>query len=105
MFVTARFLVSDYDMWKAAFDAHVDARIRHGAVGHCVLRAEDNPNALTLILEFTSRGGAISLFEHNVSTLQAIRRGGVEGGPHHLKWQVNYLEELDAADYTTLPYG
>jgi hypothetical protein len=105
MFVIERFRVAEFDTWKAAFDDHVDSRIRHGAIGHRVLRDEDNPNAVTVVLEFASRGGAISLEKYDVSLLDAIRRGGITGGPHQLSRRVDYLDVADAADYTTWPYS
>ena len=105
MFVIARFRISDYNTWKAAFDDHVEARIRHGAKGHRVFRIEDDENALTVMVEFASHGGAVGLVRDDVSILGAIRRGGVEGGPHHVKWQLDYVNEVDVADYATLPFS
>jgi hypothetical protein len=105
VFVIARFRIADYDTWKAAFDDHVEARIRHGAIGHRIFRVEDDENALTVMVEFTSRGGAVGLTRDDFSTLSAIRRGGVEGGPHDVKWQLDYVDQVDVADYTTLPFS
>lgn len=105
MFVLLRIRVRDYEVWKSVFDGRADARIRHGALGHRVLRDDDDPNALTLILELASSGGAISLVEYDVSTLAALGDGGVEGGPHRPAWQIDYLEEADAADYSVRPAG
>jgi hypothetical protein len=104
VFVIARFRVADYDLWKPVFDEHVDARIRHGAKGHRVFRADEDGNALTVILEFASRGGAEGFTKHNVSLLCALDRAGVEGGAHGGKWQFDVIEEVDAADYTVWPY-
>jgi hypothetical protein len=105
VFVIARFRIADYDTWKAAFDDHVEARIRHGAIGHRVFRVEGDENALTVMVEFTSHGGAVGLIRDDVSTLDAIRRGGVEGGPHDVKWQLDYVDQVDVADYSTLPFS
>jgi len=105
MFAFIRLRVADYETWKTGFDEHVEARIRNGCVGHRVFRDEDDANALTLMLEFTSRGGATSLLEDDVTLLSAIRDEGVEGGPHNLKWQIDYVDQADAADYTTWPYA
>jgi hypothetical protein len=88
MFAIANFRVADYDTWKRAFDGHVDARIRHGATGHRVFRAEEDGKALTVMIEVTSRGGAEGLMKYDVSLLRALDRGGVEGCPHGGKWQV-----------------
>jgi hypothetical protein len=98
LYILARFRVADYAVWKAAFDGHVDARFRHGALGHRVFRSEDDENALTVLIELTSRGGALGLTE-GVSTLCAIAEGGVEGGPHGGQWHIDYLDEVDSSDY------
>jgi hypothetical protein len=105
MFVIERFRVLDYGTWKAAFDDHVEARVRHGGVGHRVFVAENDAKAVTVMLEFASHGGAISLEKYDVSLLDAIRRGGVVGGPHHLQRKVDYLEVADERDYTAWPYA
>ena len=36
--LAVRHTVQDFDVWKAAFDAHAAARRGHGATGHRVLR-------------------------------------------------------------------
>jgi len=56
------------------------------------------------VIEFTSRGGAEGLTEYDVSVLCAIDRGGVEGGAHGGRWQIDYVDEVDAADYTAWPH-
>jgi len=104
MFVIERFRVLDYERWKAAFDDHVEARIRRGAVGHRVFLAEGNEKAVTVMLEFTSSREAISLENYDVSLFDAIRRGGVAENPYHLQRQVEYLDVADVADYTAWPY-
>lgn len=104
MFVIERFQVLDYERWKGAFDDHLEARIRHGAVGHRVLLAEDNEKAVTVMLEFASSREASSLEHYDVSLFDAIRRGGVAESPNHLQRQVEYLDVADVADYTAWPY-
>src|SRR5262245_16627486 len=92
--VLVRLRVEDYEAWKAVFDGHEEARVRHGCVGHRILRDADDALALTVLLEFTSPGGANG-FGHDISLLQAMRAGGVEGGPHGHQYEIDYLEELD----------
>jgi hypothetical protein len=104
VFLIARCRVAEYGTWKRVFDEHVDARIRHGARGHRVFRNEEDENALTIMIEFTSRGGAEGLAENDISVMTAIDRSGVEGGPHGGEWQIEYLDEVDAADYAAWPY-
>jgi hypothetical protein len=98
--VIVRFHVDDYDVWKAAFDAHEDARLRHGGIGHRILRGAEDRLALTVLLDFASAGGAYGLTWADVSLLCALRAGGVEGGPHGGRYDIGYLEEVDAvAEY------
>jgi hypothetical protein len=95
MVVLARFRVLDYETWKEAFDGHEEARVRHGGVGHRILRAADDGAALTVLLEFVSAGGAIRFTRDDVTLLCAIRDGGVEGGPHGGRYTFDYLEEIE----------
>jgi hypothetical protein len=104
VFLLARFRIADYETWKAAFDDEAETRIRHGAKGHRVFRGEEDENALTVLIEFASRGGAVSLAEDDVSVLYTIRRADIEGGPHGGKWQIDYLDEVDTANYEDWPY-
>jgi hypothetical protein len=104
MFVIERFQVLDYGRWKAAFDDHVGARTRHGAIGHRIFRGETDEKAVTAMLEFASSREAISLENYDASLLDAIRRGGIAEVPYHLQRNVEYLEVVDAADYTAWPY-
>lgn len=102
MFVIARSRIADYDTWKRAFDTQVDARIRHGARGHHVFRADPDGKELTVMIEVASYGGAVGLMKYDVAHLRAIERG-VEGGPHRGNWRIDYLDEAETADYTESP--
>lgn len=100
MFVIARSRIADYDTWKRAFDTQVDARIRHGARGHHVFRAEQDGKELTVMIEVASYGGAAGLMNYDVAHLRAMERGRVEGCPHGSHWRIDYLDEVETADYT-----
>lgn len=47
--------VRDYDDWKAVFDAGEPLRVGHGCTGHEIHRGVDDPNQLTIFLDFPSR--------------------------------------------------
>ncbi len=47
--------VRDYDDWKAVFDSGESVRVSHRCTGHDIYRDADDPNQLTLFLEFPSR--------------------------------------------------
>ena len=93
--VLFRFRVAEYEAWKAVFDGHEEARVRHGGVGHRVLRDAEDALALTVLVEFASLGGATGFVE-DVSLAYALGAGGVEGGAHGGRYHVDILEELDA---------
>jgi hypothetical protein len=103
VFVIARFRVADYETWKAAFDDHVEARIRHGAIGHRVFRVETRTHSQSW--SSSPRTEERRVIRDDVSTLHAICRGGVEGGPHDVEWQLDYVDQVDVADYSTLPFS
>jgi hypothetical protein len=92
--VHVRLRVHDYESWKAVFDGHEEARVRHGGVGHRILRDAHDPSALTILLEFTSLGGATG-FAQDISLSYALRASGVEGGPHGGAYHIDCLEELE----------
>src|SRR5215831_19126315 len=54
-----RFRTVDFTDWKAAFDDHEGARVRHGALGHQISRSVNDPHEFLAVVPFTSRGGAI----------------------------------------------
>ena len=97
--VLFRFRVHEYEAWKAVFDGHEEARVRHGGVGHRILRDAQDALALTVLVEFASLGGATG-FVNDISLIYALGASGVEGGAHGGRYHVDYLEELDTvAEY------
>lgn len=53
--------VADYERWKATFDADPMGRAASGVRRHRVLRSADDPNHVTIDLEFDARDGAAAL--------------------------------------------
>lgn len=100
MFVIARSRIGDYDGWKRAFDGEVDARIRHGARGHQVFRGERDGNELAVMIEVASSGGAEWLMKYDIAHLRAMDRGHLERRPPGGNWRIDYLDEIETADYT-----
>jgi hypothetical protein len=47
--------VRDYDDWKPVFESGEAVRAGHGCTGHEIYRGVDDPNQLTIFLEFPSR--------------------------------------------------
>jgi uncharacterized protein (DUF1330 family) len=75
--LAVRHSVSDYDTWKAVFDAHGGARQSHGATGHRVLR---DGNDLLVLVEFPDADAARS-FQSDATLRLALSEAGIQGAP------------------------
>jgi hypothetical protein len=93
-----RFRAADFESWKEAFDAQVDVRRKHGATGHRILRALDDPNDFEACVGFTSVGGARAYME-DVNRFELQRQAGMEDGHHRVQWDEALRETIDAAVY------
>jgi hypothetical protein len=61
--------ITDYDVWKQAFDRFAPARANAGVRGCAIRLPADDPKFLTLDLEFDTASGArafAAFLEHNV---------------------------------------
>lgn len=85
--------VADYDKWFAVFDRHGEVRRRHGATGHVVTRAVDDPNSIVIVNDFATLAGA-QAFAADPSLPEAMHDAGVDGPP-----QVWITEEASAVAY------
>jgi hypothetical protein len=93
-----RFRGGDFETWKAAFDEHEPARMKHGATGHWIARSIDDPNEFIGIVEFTSRGGARA-YATDVDRLQVQHALMFQGGPHQKTWDEGIHETVAAVRY------
>lgn len=59
--------ITDYDIWRAAFDRLGDARRRAGVIAGCVSRPVDDPNYIVVNLDFDSAERATA-FLHFLET-------------------------------------
>jgi hypothetical protein len=83
--------VRDFAAWKPVFDAHQVVREQHGATRHWVYQAVDDPNDVTVAVEFPTADDA-NAFAAEPSLAEANRRAGVEGQPGvHLRTEVESL--------------
>jgi hypothetical protein len=85
--------VVDYDRWFPVFTEHQAVRQSHGATGHSVNRAVEDPNTIVIVNDFATAEGARA-FMQDPSLPAAMERGGVDGAP-----QVWLVEEADAKQY------
>jgi hypothetical protein len=93
-----RFRGGDFDTRKAAFEAHKQVGVRHGAVGHWIARSIDDPNDVVGVVEFTSRGGARG-YLMDVDRVEVQRTVMIEGGPHNRTWEEAIYETIDHVAY------
>ena len=73
--------VTDYDTWKAAFDAHAPARRNAGIIAAHINRHADDPNRLSVYLAGAD-AGPIEEFLSSPGLAKAMREAGVKGPPH-----------------------
>ena len=53
-----RATLAEFDEWKAAFEENHAAREEHGSRGYHLLRDADDPNRVTVLLEFDTLANA-----------------------------------------------
>ena len=82
--------VTDYDAWRPLFDEHSAVRDAHGCRSTAVFRSVDDPNAVTVIMEYPSVADA-QAFGADPSLKDAMANGGVVGAP-----QISLLESTEA---------
>jgi len=75
--------VADYDVWKAAFDAHEGARREGGFVMHNLHRNDENPNEVVVYLASPNLAGMQS-FVSSPKLKEAMSEAGVTGPPEIL---------------------
>lgn len=75
-FVVVQHRVRDYRAWKPVFEEHQTVRVKHGAKGHVLYRAIDDPNNVIVVNEFASADGA-KAFMADPTLPEAMTRAGV----------------------------
>lgn len=81
--------VKDYATWRPVFDGHAAARKAAGARGARVFRGSENPNEITLLMEWDDPKKARQFFQAP-ELREVMARGGVIGQP-----EANFLEEVE----------
>jgi len=72
--------VKDFAAWKLAFDKHAPARKAAGLSKAHVLRAVEDPNAVTVLLDFADAAKA-KAFGASPDLKAAMKSAGVVGKP------------------------
>ncbi|MFI6316805.1 hypothetical protein ACIBG8_04765 [Nonomuraea sp. NPDC050556] len=55
--------ITDYDVWKSAFDRFADFRRQAGVLGHRIARPVDDPAYVVIDLDFTTADEATAFLE------------------------------------------
>ncbi len=78
--------VKDFAAWKPAYDKHAAARKAAGLTKDHVLQSVDDPNAVTIVMDFSDLGKA-KAFAASPGLKEAMKAAGVVGAPaiHILK--------------------
>ena len=87
-YVLVQHTVEDYDKWKLMFDEH-GTRQAAGSKGGFVFRNADDPNQITVLMEWDNLDNARA-FAGSDDLRESMQRGGVTGPPN-----VYFLEEAD----------
>jgi hypothetical protein len=85
--------VRDYDDWKTVFDTGERIRREYLCTGHEIYRDVDDPNQLTVFLEFPSKQRAMAFFEDR-RFKEKMREAGVDSEPR--TW---FVSQTQATDY------
>ena len=72
--------VADYAKWKIVFDEHIATRKSFGSRGAQVMRSADNPNAVTVLIEWDSTQNA-QKFSESDTLREGMERAGVTSKP------------------------
>jgi len=78
--------VENFPSWKRVYDSHADRRKAAGLSHDHVLQATDDPNMVTVVLDFADFGRA-KAFADSADLKAAMKAAGVVGKPeiHILK--------------------
>jgi quinol monooxygenase YgiN len=81
IYLNVRHTVADYAKWRAGFDAHEAARRAAGATGvQQVYRDMENPNAITIMMEWDSTEKARQ-FAQDPALKEVMEKAGVTSAP------------------------
>jgi len=84
--------VQDYARWKPVFDDR-KLREKHGAKGHTLYRAVDDPRVMVILTEFPTTQGA-KAFAADPALKEQMARAGVESVPN-----IYLCEEVETVRY------
>ena len=71
----ARHPVADYDAWRTVFDEFYPVRVKAGVIGESVYRSIDDPNEVTVVLDFSTEEAARA-FPDNTEIKGATHKAG-----------------------------
>ena len=82
----ARGMVEDFTKFRKVFDSGEEMRRSAGATGNTVYQSVNDPNEITVRVEFPTTDAAIAFWKSQ-GLREAMKRGGLQGPP--TMWLVN----------------
>lgn len=86
--VLVRHKVADFTRWKSVFDGALDLRRERGEQQYKLFHDVNDPNDLTVVVEFKHRNEAEAFFQAT-DIAEQMQKAGVIGTP-----QITYLTEM-----------
>ena len=81
VYINVRHTVADYEKWRPFFDEDETRRRANGATGvNQVYRDVDNPNLITVVLEWDNAENALK-FSKDQALAEVMQKAGVIGMP------------------------
>lgn len=79
VFISMRYTVADYQVWRGVFDSNDGTRRAAGGTGACqVYRDVDDPNTLTLLMEWDNAENARKFLD-DPALRERMKSAGVTG--------------------------
>ena len=88
-YLLVRHIVEDYEKWKSLFDEHGATREAGGSRAAQVLRSDENPNEIVILMEWDSLERTRE-FARSENLREVMHEAGVQGVP-----DVYFLNEAD----------
>jgi uncharacterized protein YeaO (DUF488 family) len=85
--VMVRHKVKDWDIWKKAFDSHMQTRMDAGLTDRVVAHSVGDNHSVTLVFAVSDKAKA-KAFMNSDDLKTKMKEGGVEGAPDMFFYQV-----------------
>ncbi|MFH1186383.1 MAG: cyclase [Chloroflexota bacterium] len=82
VYINMRYTVADYEKWRSVYDSNEATRRAAGSSGvNQVYRDADDPNTITLVMEWDNADNARKFLDDPALREQRMKAAGVIGAP------------------------